>query len=90
MAAQIVARKGEGAPSTLAEAAPRDSLGHWLEAFLRFVVREEGGDRRPLGTPRLSRSLTGALRTEFTQAGARRHTDRSVGRAPAHLKTFTS
>lgn len=110
MAAQIVVRKGEVAPTVPAEADRRDSLGHWLEAyfrfeaatadssrrvqrrdleaFLRFVQREEGSDQRPLWTPRLSRAFVEALRTEFTQAGARRYADRTVNRMLAHLKTF--
>ena len=59
-----------------------------LETFVRFMLREEGSERRPLWTPRLSRAFVDALRAELTEAGKRRYGDRTVNRMLAHLKTF--
>ena len=61
-----------------------------LERFLQFMILEEGHDRRPAWTPRLSRAFVEALRQERREDGKRQVSDRSINRILAHLKTFAS
>jgi hypothetical protein len=61
-----------------------------LETFILFVVREGGGENRPLWAPRLSRAFVDWLRVELTPEGKRRYSDRTINRMLAHLKTFAS
>lgn len=60
-----------------------------LGRFLTFLLLEEGGDDRILWTSRLSRAFVQALRTELTDSGRRRYSDRTIARIVAHLKTFS-
>lgn len=59
-----------------------------LDLFLRFMRLEEGHDRRPAWSPRLSRAFLETLRNELTGAACRRYGDRTINRIIAHLKTF--
>ena len=61
-----------------------------LEAFIEFMMLEEGHDERVAWTPRLSRAYVDALRGALTDEGHRRFADRTINRMIAHLKTFAS
>jgi site-specific recombinase XerD len=61
-----------------------------LARFLQFMRAEEGTDRRPAWTPRLSSAFQHHLQSTLTAEGRRAWSDRTIVRMLAHLKTFAT
>lgn len=59
-----------------------------LDLFVRFVLLEEGNDRRVAWSPRLSKAFQQHLRSEMV-GDKKRRSDRTINRILAHLKTFS-
>src|SRR5512147_3163210 len=59
-----------------------------MTLFLSFMERAAGSLQRTAWTPRLSRALLEALRSELHPDGRRHYSDRTINRVMAHLKTF--
>ena len=60
-----------------------------LTAFISYLIRERGNDRRSNWTPRISLDFIKDLQNQITTQGARRYNDRSINRKIASLKSFS-
>ncbi len=59
-----------------------------LRMFLSFLQQECGSTVRSTWSPRVGKDFLTALQNTFTEAGARKWSDRTINRITAHLKTF--